>query len=617
MYVLPAPARVEKREGAFTVSYETWAVLEAGCSERTVRRAQLFLEKMKEALGYCPMLTRGSGRQGDIRFRQDDGMAEQSYVLEIGPEGAALSGDEKGLWYGMQTLLQILEQEGAVLPALRIEDRPAILNRGYYFDCARGRVPKLDWLKKLADRMAYYKLNQLQLYIEHSYLFRGMTELWRDDTPLTAAEILELDRYCAERGIELVPSLSSFGHLYKLLSTKEHAHLCELPGSESQPFSLYGRMAHHTVDVTNPDGMALIKGMIREYMELFSSRQFNLCADETFDLGRGRSRSRVEEQGKGNVYIGYVRELAQFLLDNGRRPMFWGDIIVEFPEMIRQLPEETICLTWGYAKEQSDFSTKAMQEAGAVQYCCPGCASWNEFVPLYRTAYENIRRMCEYAGKYGAIGVLNTDWGDFLHLNHPEFSAAGMIYGAAFSWNAKVPAFEEINRQISRIEYHDGTERLMEILSGVEDLGAFRWYSACMYWEAKRRISERFRTEEEIAGLFAHAADAEAKNRGLEEIKASLYGQIRALDGRDRERVWPFLVAVEGAEVFNAIGSVIVRVEGKKEAADAAGNLALAKRLETWFYYYKEAYRQVSRQSELSRMEEMICWYGDYLRDLK
>ena len=53
---------------------------------------------------------------------------------------------------------QILEQEGACLSALHIEDAPAIVNRGYYFDRTRGRIPKLSWLKQLADRMAYYKL---------------------------------------------------------------------------------------------------------------------------------------------------------------------------------------------------------------------------------------------------------------------------------------------------------------------------------------------------------------------------------------------------------------------------------------------------------------------------
>ena len=55
-----------------------------------------------------------------------------------------------------------------------------------------------------------------------------------------------------------------------------------------------------------------------------------------------------------------------------------------------------------------------------------------------------IRDRCSYAVKYHSIGVLNTDWGDFLHVNHPEFGVVGMIYGAAFSWNGNIPSFDEI-----------------------------------------------------------------------------------------------------------------------------------------------------------------------------
>ena len=81
-------------------------------------------------------------------------MKAQSYVLDITEDAIVLTGDEAGLWHGMQTLLQIIEQEGACLSALPIEDAPASVNRGYYFDCTRGRIPKLSWLKQLADRMA-------------------------------------------------------------------------------------------------------------------------------------------------------------------------------------------------------------------------------------------------------------------------------------------------------------------------------------------------------------------------------------------------------------------------------------------------------------------------------
>lgn len=616
MYLIPYPAKLEEREGAFLFTYETWLDVEPGCSGLVSRQAALFNEEVKKILGYSAMLRRGAGQPGDIVLRRDDSMKKQSYVLDIAESGIVLTGEESGLWHGLQTLRQILEQNGAVLPALHIEDAPDIENRGYYFDAARGRVPKLDWLKKLADRMAYYKMNQLQIYIEHSYLFRGMTELWRDDTPLTAAEIMELDHYCAERGIELVPSLSSFGHLYKLLSTKEYAHLCELEDSDKQPFSLKGRMHHHTINATNPESLVLIKGMIREYMELFSSRQFNICADETFDLGRGKSREAVEKLGKDRVYINYVKELAQFLIDNGRRPMFWGDIILGFPEMVKELPPEMICLNWGYAWNQREEETKRMYEAGAVQYCCPGCCGWNQLVTLNWNSYNNVSRLCRYAVKYGAIGLLNTDWGDFLHVNHPDFSRVGMIYGAAFSWNAQIPSYEEINRQISRVEYHDSSEKLVEIVAKIQENVGFEWEAACSYRElvmGNEEFAQFFK--DKIVEFMPKMEGVDEKNARLLEIQKELYGQIVHMDSDKKELVKPYIVAAEGIRLFNELGKVVTAADFGMKFDAMPDNWGLAKSLETWLYYYKEMYRKISQESELRRIQALVCWYGDYLRE--
>lgn len=615
MYLVPAPAKLEKKEGAFLFTYETYLNVEPGCSGLVCRQAGLFNDEMRKGLGYSAMLCRGFGRQGDIVLRQDDSMKKQSYVLDIDENGIVLTGGESGLWHGMQTLRQIVEQSGAAVPALHIEDAPDIENRGYYFDGARGRVPKLAWLKKLADRMAYYKMNQLQIYIEHSYLFRGMTELWRDDTPLTAAEIMELDHYCMERGIELVPSLSSFGHLYKLLSTKEYAHLCELEDSDKQPFSLKGRMHHHTINVTDPESLVLIKKMIGEYMELFSSRQFNICADETFDLGRGKSKKAADELGKDRIYINFVKELAQFLVDNGRRPMFWGDIILGFPELIRELPENIICLNWGYAWNQGEENTRLMYEAGGTQYCCPGCCGWNQLVPLNWNSYQNVSRLCTYAVKYGAIGILNTDWGDFLHVNHPDFSRVGMIYGAAFSWNTQIPSYEEINRQISRVEYHDSSERLLEIVAKIQKNVAFEWESACLYRELMMGNEEfaQFHRDK-IIELLPKMEGVDEKNVRLSEIEKELYGQIVCLGPDKKELVKPYIVAAEGIRLFNELGKVVSADFGMKFDA-APEHWGLAKALETWLYYYKEMYREVSKETELRRIQALVCWYGDYLRE--
>ena len=88
--------------------------------------------------------------------------------------------------------------------------------------------------------------------------------MWRDETPLTAEEIRELDAYCAKLHIDLVPSIATFGHLYMLLSTKSYGDLCEFPDSWKEPFSFWDRMQHHTVDVSGGRAIELIKAMIED-----------------------------------------------------------------------------------------------------------------------------------------------------------------------------------------------------------------------------------------------------------------------------------------------------------------------------------------------------------------
>lgn len=82
--------------------------------------------------------------------------------------------------------------------------------------------------------------------------------------------------------------------------------------------------------------------------------------------------------------------------------------------------------------------------------------------------------MCGYAAKYHGIGVLNTDWGDFGHVNDPAFSVPGMIYGAVFSWNGEKIPFAELNRMISRIEYGDTTGNYVSHLAEICGQSVFR-----------------------------------------------------------------------------------------------------------------------------------------------
>lgn len=605
MYLIPQPKEVKSKEGKFLVDHKACIVVDPQIHENELVLSTLVRECMEKWAGVSLAVNKGKAETGDIYLTLDSGLGEQEYGLIVGEEGVTVKGgDGAGIMYGVQTLCQIIEQCGGVLPCMEIVDAPDMKHRGYYLDQTRGRVWKLENLKKLVDMLSRYKINEFQFYVEHTYLFRGLSEMWRDETPLTAQEILELDRYCRERCVELVPSLSSFGHLYMLLSTKSYGELGELEDSEKQPFSFIDRMRHHTVNVSDDRVLPLIKGMIGEYMALFSSNKFNICADETFDLGKGKARALAEDQGVHRIYINYVKELCGFLMEAGKTPMFWGDVICGEPEFIKELPEETICLNWGYAPNQREDETRKLAEVGAKQYLCPGVCGWNQWMNLIENSYLNITRMCNYARKYGAIGILNTDWGDFGNVNHPENSIPGIIYGAAFSWSREEISFEEINRQISKVEYKDQAEQIVNLLARIPGDSLFDWRKAVGYYEIME-LGEKEYNLEEGAERTVDEKTVQQANESLTGIQRQMKENAVHMDSSTRQVINSYLITIEGIQIFNEIGLAVIQ---KKQSFD------LAKRLETWYMRYKEVWRSSSKEGDLHHISDIVFWYADLLR---
>lgn len=600
MEFLPQPKRVAPRSGALTLTPHTRIVLGTGTAPEALLYARMLQDAARDQAGLCPALGRGDAAPGDITLTLDPALPAAHYTLTVGPEGAAVAaGDDEALCNGVQTLIQYLEQKGAVLPALFLEDWPDLPNRGYYQDCSRGRVPTLDYLKRVADLLCRYKINQWQLYIEHTYLFRNLSEAWRDDTPLTADDILELDAYCAARHIELVPSLASFGHMYKILSTKTCCEFCELPDSEKIPFSYTYAGAHHTLNVSHPDVVAFVKRLIDEYRPLFRSRKFNICADETFDLGKGRSKALANEQGEKALYVRHVKALCEYLVNQGCTPMFWGDIMWRFPQSCAELPQETICLNWGYLPNQRENEIRDIAASGITQYACPGVCAWNRWVPLYRYAYSNIRAMCHHAHKYHAVGLLNTDWGDYGHINDPRLTIPGILYGAAFGWDARPVEMEELNEAVSRIGYGDTSGGLMAAMTDLSDHEIFDWQHAVNWMDG-----DEARRAELLAEL--DLTQVPAANAAVADALARVLACAPTLPAGQKEIISLASVTAEGVMLWNEIGAWL--------AGPRTDDAALAARLEHWYHLYLVQWRQVSRESGLPNLTRLIVRYADLLR---
>ncbi len=359
----------------------------------------------------------------------------EGYRLSITPtEIIIASSTPAGAFYASQTLRQLQRQFPSHLPCLEIEDHPDFPARGVMLDISRDKVPTMATLFALVDQLAEWKINQLQLYIEHTFAYAHHRKVWENASPMTADEIRALDGYCALRHIDLVPNQNSFGHMERWLRHDEYRHLAEAPDGADTPWGFRWK-GPFSLCPTHPASLDLLRGLYAELLPNFTSRLFNVGCDETFDIGQGRSKSECDKRGVTRVYLDFLAKVNDVVRAHGRTMMFWGDIIVEKPERIGDLPRDVIALEWGYeADHPFDRDGARFAQAGVPFYVCPGTSSWNSIVGRTDNALANLKNAAENGLKHGAIGYLITDWGDNGHLQYLPTSYLGFAAGAAFSW---------------------------------------------------------------------------------------------------------------------------------------------------------------------------------------
>jgi hypothetical protein len=388
----------------------------------------------------------------------------EGYALVISKNGIEiLFRDPGGLRAATATLRQLLREYGRRLPCLNIRDWPDFSRRGVMLDISRGRVPKLATLLDLAEKLADFKINELQLYTEHTFAYRPYKSVWQSWGALTAGEIQILDARCRALGIDLVPNQNSFGHLRYFLADPHLKKLAEISAPYANASNDFLRRPT-TLAPNHPGTLPFLRGLYDELLPNFSSRFFNIGGDETWDLGRGRSRKLCAAHGRGRVYLDFLKKIHREVSTRGKTMMFWGDIILKYPELIKKLaafgapasgparkavsePEHAgpeagapgiIALNWGYEADHP-FDKEAAQFAQAKIpfYVCPGTSTWQTLIGRHDNALANLRAAARAGKKFGAQGYLITDWGDGGHPQPLAVSWPLFAAGAGLAWNAQ------------------------------------------------------------------------------------------------------------------------------------------------------------------------------------
>jgi len=496
----------------------------------------------------------------------------EGYALSVRTDGIRITaGSAAGAFYAVQTLRQIFAHE--VVPCLEIRDEPDFAYRGFYHDVTRGKVPNCETLEQLVERMAYFKLNSLQLYVEHVYEFREYRDIIDKTGYMTKEELLRIGECCRQNFVEFIPSLSTFGHLYELLQQEQYRHLRVLKDYEDEPNFWSARMHHHTIDPLQPQSFEVIKSLIDQYEPLFESEVFNICCDETFDL----KVLEGTEHDPGKVYVDFVKKIIAHLRGKGKKIMMWADILLKHPEVIEELPEDTCFLNWCYRAQPVEEDIQRFAALNRRQIVCPGTTTWNRLCERFEKEEPNICLMAEYGKKYGAEGVLNTNWGDWGNPCSLELAMYGMVLGAEKSWSVGTAVDADFYDAVSFLLY--GREKAVELLQELVELhNRVNWCSLLMASFGTPR--------EDVPILRGEIAD-------LQEAYLSFVQKLSGEVWEKDEYRQEMMLCAEGVCVIAELGARLEQGWSGQRLTDTG----------KWLRKYREKWLEKNKESELSLLE--------------
>lgn len=350
----------------------------------------------------------------------DSSIHAQGYELTVDAGGPRIvAADEAGAFYARATVAQLAHLNDGRLPACRIEDWPDLRTRGVMLDISRDKVPTMATLESLVDRLASWKVNQVQLYMEHTFAYTSHQEVWADASPLTPEEVRQLDGFCRSRHVELVPNQNCLGHMERWLRHPRYRPLALSPGGTRQ------RREPTTIDPRNPGSLALVRELLGELLASFTSLRAHVGLDEPWELPRERFGD----------YLDWIRTLRGLAELDGREMLVWGDVLAEHPELLPEIPDGVTVCEWGY-DDWHPFAERcaALSGAGKSFWVAPGTSSWMTILGRVPNMVGDCNAAVDAALAYGASGWLDTDWGDMGHLQFLPISEPGFAYAAAVSW---------------------------------------------------------------------------------------------------------------------------------------------------------------------------------------
>ena len=456
-HIIPAPQRYEARSSQFKITAQARIILGSGTTSEDEFTAEQINEELKTHRDLSLRVVREQsmrrlsdnfifiGSPGSEMGREllrsrhakfSPSMREEGYFLGVDSSGIVILGETaRGRFYGVMSLIQMIERvkKTIFVRGTSIHDWPLQKLRGVTDDISRGQVSTLENFKKIIRFLSRYKLNTYCLYIEDMFVFTKHPLIGTNRGALTARDVKELDKYARQHHVELIPIFQTLGHWENILAMPEYARYAEFPGA-------------HTLNLADERIYKLLEEMIGEVAQAFSSPFFHIGADETADVGLGGSKKLVEQSNLISVYLNHYKRVFSIVKKYKKKPMMYGDMLLENPDILPQLPKDVVVVDWQYDARLDFPSSKLFRQSNIPFVVSPAIRNYIGPFPNYLHTLVNIRNFAEQGFRTGSMGLLTSNWNDFGGEALRELNYYGYAWTAECAWQptrADVVGFNE------------------------------------------------------------------------------------------------------------------------------------------------------------------------------
>ncbi len=443
-----------------------------------------------------------------------DFQKREAYQIAIDTKGIVVyATHETGAYYAVQSLKQLLRAYGPenALPGIIINDYPDLEIRGMMDDISRGPVPTHAYMKQQIERLSEMKINMLTYYTEHVVKTEEHAAFAPADGALTIAEWRSLADYAKKFTIDLVGNFQSFGHFEKILAHPNYSHLGEGGALLSPAYE---------------ESYELLDDIYTEMIPAFHSDYFHINSDETFDLGAGASKARVDSLGESAVYAEHINRIYDLITAKGKKVLMWGDIILNDPTILDRLPYDVIPITWGYdiMETYTDRITTFL-DRGYNPLISTGILNSHSMIPDFEVAKGNIGGFLAEGKRLGAWGMLNTVWDDG---GSALFSRDwyGVAYAAEQSWNSDTTD-QTYDARFNKVLYGNNGSGISKALNTINQLTSIKStekMNEAVFWQqilpdSGKSILTNLEDWGEVNAVVEKA------DTYLEEVEASYFAQ--------------------------------------------------------------------------------------------